>query len=137
MSKSSVVSSNIQKGQEGYFLVIAICLSLQSKDSLERFIVNNELELPEEISIQTVSEQLPYLSIGDLVIEEFNNNLFHELYKIFGEEDEFEAESLNYWLRAGAKSGGTVMNYYREAYDKTVIAAIIAKGGNLISALNL
>jgi len=137
MTKTYKIKSNILDNQVGYHLIIALCLSLNESEKLESFSINKPIQTPKELPIEIDKNELPFLMINETVYENFEPKLFIELYKEFNQTITFNSESLNYWLRAGSSSASDVTSYYRDAFNKNIIASIVANGGNLIAALNL
>jgi hypothetical protein len=137
MTQIYKIKSNITDKQEGYYLILALCLSLKESELLEGFLVNNNIQTPDSLTLEVDNHDYPFLMINETCYEEYDPKLFSDLYKEFSPHIAFDSESLNYWLRAGSASAQDITSYYKDAYNKSIIASIIANGGNLIAALNL
>jgi len=138
MSATYIIKSNIESGEKGYFLVCALILSLKNSNNLEDVHLNHSLLELKECDITEVQEELPFLMINDKKYMHYDSSLYADLYREYcPDKEEIDIDVLNLWLRAGSVSADTVASYYRDAIDKNIIARVIAKGGNLMAALNL
>ncbi|MBF0196354.1 MAG: hypothetical protein HQL32_01520 [Planctomycetes bacterium] len=136
-SEEQMLSTSIKRGQEGFYLIMAIAHTLFAQEKLRELEVKVDDPLLSRLSPFITAEDCPFLKLNASIMNEYNEALFLNFYQVLKASQIQDPTALNLWIRANSPTATTPMDIYSKSLSREVLASLVERGGNVLKALHL
>ena len=131
------ISSNIKRGEDGFYLLAAVAMTLHVGGRLKSLTLGVEDTLLKDMHPHVAPSGANFLVLSDLSIESYSDELLYPLYCLVMGGKVHHPEVLNLWIRAWSRGANTYMNVHSRCLSSEVLVSLVERGGDILMALRL
>jgi len=132
-----VFKSSAKRGDEGFFLALAIAKTLASSDKLSRVELTHPDVAWERFNHHIVSANLPYCDLNGMVHSTYHEDLLVMMYEQLDGRLASDPDLLNLWVRAWSGNATEVFELIQASKNLPVLASLVERGGNPLWSIKL
>lgn len=127
--------SSVRFGEPGFALVHAVILTLDELGLLESLEVTAVAPEWKGFSPVVSKAKLPFLQVGKQGWDKVDQAYISEVYRTVGASRVTREATLSAWIRALVPDASGVWDYYSRCPRPEILASLVERGGDVLSAL--